>query len=213
MRDKLVTLGIILVIIALIYGLNAYLKPGEKPLPNVIPERLPDARISLFKHSKGNKKLIATVDTNKGAFSFEFFPKDAPKTVQNFVDLANKGFYDGTIFHRVIDGFMIQGGDPTGTGTGGPGYRIKAEFNKHKHVAGTVAMARSADPDSAGSQFYICVAPAPHLDGQYTVFGQVTEGLDVVLSIGKVKTDRNDRPLEKVVMNKVTIKEIPAKTE
>jgi len=213
MRDKLVTLGILLAIIALIYGLNVYLKPGEKPLPNVVPEKLPELRVPLSMHSKGDKKLIATVETNKGAFSFEFFPEEAPNTVQNFIDLANKGFYDGTIFHRVIDGFMIQGGDPKGTGTGGPGYKIKAEFNKHKHVAGTVAMARSADPDSAGSQFYICVAPAPHLDGQYTVFGQVTEGLDVVLGIGKVKTDRNDRPLEKVVMNKVTIKEIPAKKE
>lgn len=98
----------------------------------------------------------------------------------NFKALAGKGYYDGLVFHRVIPGFMAQGGDPLGTGTGGPGYKVKAEFNKHKHQRGTVAMARSSDPDSAGSQFYICFGPQPHLDGQYTVFGQVIEGMDVV---------------------------------
>ena len=153
--------------------------------------------------------MIATIETNMGNFSFELLPEIAPGTVENFVTLAEKGFYDGTIFHRVIDGFMIQGGDPEGTGTGGPGYMIKAEFSKQKHVAGTVAMARSADPDSAGSQFYICLGTTPHLDGQYTVFGQTIEGLDTVLAIGKVKTDRSDRPLEKVVMKSITIREEP----
>jgi peptidylprolyl isomerase/peptidyl-prolyl cis-trans isomerase B (cyclophilin B) len=151
--------------------------------------------------------MIAVVETNKGTFKFELLPEVAPGTVANFVKLANKGFYDGTIFHRVIPGFMMQGGDPEGTGRGGPGYTIKAEFSKRKHVAGTVSMARSAHPDSAGSQFYVCFAPAPHLDGQYTIFGQVTEGMDVVKEIEKAKTDRSDLPLEKIVMKKVQIVE------
>ena len=150
---------------------------------------------------------VATVETSMGTFSFVMFPHDAPNTVQNFVKLANKRFYNGTIFHRVIKRFMIQGGDPTGTGMGDPGYTIKAEFNSRRHLVGTVSMARSADPDSAGSQFFICVAPSPHLDGQYTAFGQVIEGIDVVLAIGEVKTDANDRPLEDVVMKKVSVEE------
>lgn len=153
------------------------------------------------------KQPVATIETSMGTFSFVMYPDVAPNTVANFIKLANQRFYDGTIFHRVIDRFMIQGGDPQGTGRGGPGYTIKAEFNDRKHAVGTVAMARGPHPDSAGSQFYICVAPAPHLDGQYTVFGQVVEGLDVVLAIGKVKTDRDDRPLEDVVMKKVTVEE------
>ncbi len=136
---------------------------------------------------KGKKALgkIAVIETEKGVIKFKFFAKDAPKTVKNFIKLAKKGFYDGLIFHRVIPNFMIQGGCPKGTGTGGPGYSIDAEFNKQKHVEGTVAMARSADPDSAGSQFYICHGDTPHLDGQYTVFGQVIEGLEVVHKIRK----------------------------
>ncbi len=152
--------------------------------------------------------MIAVVETNMGTFSFKFYPEDAPQTVASFKKLANKGFYDGLIFHRIIAGFMMQGGDPTGTGTGGPGYTIKAEFNKHSHVAGTVSMARTADPDSAGSQFFVCLARASHLDGQYTVFGQVIDGMDVVDAIGKTKTDRGDRPIEEVVMKKVTIQEV-----
>jgi len=118
---------------------------------------------------------IAVIETAKGVIKFKFYSADAPLTCKNFVDLAGKGFYNGLTFHRVEPGFVIQGGDPNGNGTGGPGYSIKAEFNKNKHVDGTVAMARSADPDSAGSQFF--------LDGNYTVFGQVTEGLDVVHKI------------------------------
>jgi len=120
------------------------------------------------------------VETKLGSFTFELFPKEAPDTVANFKALAAKGFYDGLTFHRVISGFVAQGGDPKGNGTGGPGYHIKAEFNSHKHVTGAVAMARSSDPDSAGSQFYICYGAHPHLDGHYTVFGQITEGQDVV---------------------------------
>ena len=133
--------------------------------------------------SQGAKKVkqSAVITMEKGGeIKFDFFPEDAPKTVENFVTLANKGFYDGLTFHRVEPGFVIQGGDPKGNGTGGPGYKIKAEFNKQKHVRGAVAMARSNDPDSAGSQFYIVLAPANSLDGKYTVFGIVTSGMDVV---------------------------------
>ncbi len=137
---------------------------------------------------EGGKKVkqTAVITMEKGGeVVIEFFPEDAPKTVENFVTLAKKGFYDGLTFHRVIPGFMAQGGDPKGSGTGGPGYKIKDEFNKRKHVRGTVAMARTDAPNSAGSQFYICFAPQSHLDGQYTVFGQVVSGMDVVDKIQK----------------------------
>ncbi len=115
-----------------------------------------------------------------GEIRMEFYPADAPKTVENFVTLAKKGFYNGLTFHRVVPDFVVQGGCPKGNGTGGPGYQIKAEFNKQKHLRGTVAMARSQDPDSAGCQFYICYGATPHLDGQYTVFGKVVAGMELV---------------------------------
>ena len=128
-----------------------------------------------------------------GEIRIELYPEDAPKTVESFVALSTKGFYDGLVFHRVIAGFVAQGGDPKGDGTGGPGYTVKAEFNARKHVRGTLAMARSQSPDSAGSQFYICFAPQPSLDGKYTVFGQVVSGMEVVdqIKIGdKMQTIR-----------------------
>jgi peptidyl-prolyl cis-trans isomerase B (cyclophilin B) len=115
-----------------------------------------------------------------GEIRLEFYPEDAPKTVENFVTLAKKGFYNGLNFHRVVPDFVVQGGCPKGNGTGGPGYQIKAEFNKQKHLRGTLAMARSQDPDSAGSQFYICYGTTQHLDGQYTVFGRVVSGMEHV---------------------------------
>ena len=115
-----------------------------------------------------------------GEIRIEFLPEDAPKTVENFVTLAKKGFYNGLNFHRVVPDFVVQGGCPKGNGTGGPGYTIKAEFNKQKHVRGSVVMARSQHPDSAGSQFYICYGNTPHLDGQYTVFGKVVSGMELV---------------------------------
>jgi peptidyl-prolyl cis-trans isomerase B (cyclophilin B) len=126
---------------------------------------------------------VVTIETNKGTIKFVTYPDVAPNTVKNFVTLAQKGFYDGLTWHRVVEGFVIQGGDPNGNGSGGPGYSIKAEFGSRKHLEGTVAMARASDPDSAGSQFYICLAPQAGLDGKYTVFGQVTEGLEVVHQI------------------------------
>jgi len=152
-----------------------------------------------------SKDQIVVIETNLGTIKFKFLKDKAPKTCENFIKLTEKGFYDGTIFHRVIPNFMIQGGDPDGTGMGGPGYNIKAEFNDTKHVPGIVSMARSMDPDSAGSQFFICVAAVTHLDGQYTAFGEVIEGYDVVDKISKVKTLPGDKPVEPVVMKKVTI--------
>jgi peptidyl-prolyl cis-trans isomerase B (cyclophilin B) len=122
---------------------------------------------------------VITLD-NGQEIRIEFFPQDAPKTVENFVTLAKKGFYNGLSFHRVVPDFVVQGGCPQGTGTGGPGYQIKAEFNKQKHVRGSVAMARSQHPDSAGSQFYITYGATPHLDGNYTVFGKVVAGMEHV---------------------------------
>lgn len=134
-------------------------------------------------HAQGGKKVkqTAVITLEKGGeVRIEFFPEDAPKTVENFVTLAKKGFYDGLTFHRVVPGFVAQGGDPSGNGSGGPGYKVKAEFNKQKHLRGSVAMARSADPDSAGSQFYITFGPQPSLDGQYTVFGRAVSGMEHV---------------------------------
>ncbi len=143
---------------------------------------------------KMTKNPVAVIALAKGGeIRIELYPDTAPKTVENFVTLAKKGFYDGLTFHRVEPGFVAQGGDPKGNGTGGPGYTIKAEFNQRKHVRGTVAMARANHPDSAGSQFYICFQPAPFLDGKYTVFGQVTSGMEHVdkIQIGdKMKSVR-----------------------
>jgi len=146
------------------------------------------AQASKPAESKGTARVkqIAEITMEKGGvIKIEFFPEDAPKTVENFITLAKKGFYDGLSFHRVEPGFVVQGGDPKGDGTGGPGYKIKAEFNKQQHDRGVVAMARSQDPDSAGSQFYITLAPAHFLDGKYTVFGKVTSGMNIVDSIKK----------------------------
>jgi len=125
------------------------------------------------------QSAVITLD-NGHQIRLEFFPEDAPKTVENFVTLAKKGFYNGLTFHRVVPDFVVQGGCPKGDGTGGPGYQIKAEFNKQKHVRGSVAMARSQHPDSAGSQFYITYGATPHLDGNYTVFGKVVSGMEHV---------------------------------
>lgn len=130
--------------------------------------------------TKKGKKPMMTIKMASGTIKIELYPTDAPKTVAQITKLANKGFYNGVIFHRVEPGFVVQGGDPTGTGTGGSGTKLPAEFNSRKHLKGTVAMARTSDPNSADSQFYICLGPAPFLDKQYTVFGQVTEGQELV---------------------------------
>lgn len=147
----------------------------------------------------------AVIETKFGNIELKFFPDAAPNHVKNFIDLAKKGFYDGTTFHRVIPGFMIQGGDPNSKnpdksmhGMGGPGYTVKAEFNKKSHKKGILSMARAADPNSAGSQFFICVADVPFLDGQYTVFGEVVSGIEAADKIVSQARDKKDNPLERI---------------
>jgi len=158
------------------------------------------------------KNPIVTITMeNGGVIKAELYPEIAPNTVNNFIDLVNRGFYDGIIFHRVIPGFMIQGGCPEGNGTGGPGYGIKGEFSRNgfknelKHSKGVLSMARTMDPNSAGSQFFIMVADAPHLDDQYAAFGKVIEGIDVADGIVATKTDRQDRPYEDQVIKKMEV--------
>lgn len=141
-----------------------------------------------------NKTYTATIETDAGTMVAELYPKVAPQTVNSFVFLAREGYYEDVIFHRVIPGFMIQGGDPTGTGTGGPGYKLKQEFNEIKHEPGVLSMARTQDPNSAGSQFFIMHKAAPFLDRQYTVFGKLTSGLDVVEKIVNAPRNAQDRP-------------------
>lgn len=148
----------------------------------------------------------AVFDTNMGSFKVELFEDKAPITTGNFIKLAQEGFYNGLVFHRVIDGFMIQGGDPNGDGTGGPGYTIKDEFHPDlRHGSEGILSMANAGPDTGGSQFFITLAETPWLDGKHSVFGKVTEGMDVVRNIGKVQTGPMDRPTTPVVMNSVTI--------
>lgn len=158
------------------------------------------------------KNPIITIQMAEGdTIQVELYPDTAPNTVNNFISLVKKGYYDGLTFHRIIKGFMIQGGCPDGNGMGGPGYNIRGEFsmngfeNNLKHTAGVISMARSQMPDSAGSQFFIMHKDAPHLDGAYAAFGKVTEGMDVVDKLAETATDYNDMPLSPVVMEKVTV--------
>jgi len=155
---------------------------------------------------------IVTIEMENGdIIKAELYPEIAPNSVNNFISLIKDKFYDGVIFHRVIRGFMIQGGDPSGTGMGGPNYRIKGEFNANgfknelKHSRGVLSMARASHPDSAGSQFFIMHEDAPHLDGQYAAFGKVIEGIEVVDKIAKCMTGRNDKPIHRQAMKKVTV--------
>ena len=153
--------------------------------------------------------MNATLETSHGAIEVELFPEDAPKTVENFVKLARDGFYDGVIFHRVIPDFMIQSGDPTGTGSGGPGYSFEDEINQHKVEHGALAMA-NAGPNTNGSQFFVVTADAcPWLDGKHTVFGRVTTGMEVADAISQVPTDARDKPREDVVIERVTVSDGP----
>lgn len=159
-----------------------------------------------------NKNPIVTIEMENGdIMKVELYPEIAPNTVKNFVSLVNKGFYNGLCFHRVIPGFMIQGGCPEGTGMGGPGHQIKGEFSQNgfkndlKHSRGVISMARSMMPNSAGSQFFLMHKDSPHLDGSYAAFGKITEGIEVVDKIAGVKTDYNDKPMEPQVMKNVTV--------
>lgn len=167
-------------------------------------------RERMFHMQKSNP--IVTIEMKNGkSIKIELYPEIAPNTVNNFISLIQKNFYDGLVFHRVIRGFMIQGGCPDGTGMGGPGYSIKGEFsyngfeNNLAHTTGVISMARSQMPDSAGSQFFIMHADAPHLDGQYAAFGKVIEGMDTVNEIAEVSVDYSDRPLEPQTINTITI--------
>ena len=166
-----------------------------------------------FEIIETNENINAVLTTeNGGVIELELYPDVAPITVSNFVYLAKKGFYDGLIFHRVIEGFMIQGGCPEGTGMGGPDHRIKGEFasngfeNNLKHERGVISMARTQNPDSAGSQFFIMHQTSPHLDGDYAAFGRVINGIEIVDSIAASETDANDKPVENVVIKTVTVK-------
>ncbi len=169
-----------------------------------------DAAAAQIDFSKHKYQLV--LDTSMGKITLDMLPEVAPGHVKNMLALAKIGYYDGLIFHRVISGFMIQGGCPEGTGTGGPGYTIKAEFNATKHEPGVLSMARTNDPNSAGSQFFICLEKVTHLDRQYTAFGRTAdaESLAVVKKIGAVQTGSQDRPVTPVTISKVTVVEKPA---
>lgn len=156
-----------------------------------------------------NKKYQIHLETSAGEIQLDLLPEVAPEHCKNMIGLAKIGFYDGLIFHRVIEDFMIQGGCPEGSGTGGPGYQIDAEFNPTSHVAGVLSMARSASPNSAGSQFFICLGDTPHLDGSYTAFGKATDAsLDVVQKIGTTPTQPGDRPVEDVTIVSAKVVEV-----
>ena len=174
-------------------------KTAEKTEPVKADTPLPPA-------DPNKKNSLAVFETSMGIFKVELFEDKAPRTAQNFISLVNKGFYNVLIFHRVIDGFMIQGGDPKGNGTGGPGYVIPDEFHKDlKHTGAGILSMANAGPNSGGSQFFITLDATPWLDGKHAIFGKVVEGLDVVKAIGKVKTGAQDRPQTDVVMKKITI--------
>lgn len=188
-------------------GYDATATASTEPAPTNTEEA--DATSTV--DTSGNNPIV-TIEMDSGkTIKVELYPKVAPNTVNNFISLVQKGFYDGTIFHRVIPGFMIQGGDPDGTGMGGPDYGIKGEFSQNgfkndlKHTKGVLSMARSGNPNSAGSQFFIMVADAPHLDGAYAAFGKVTEGQDVADEIVSVPTGSQNRPKTPPVMQKVTV--------
>ena len=187
--------------IALTLAASAAFAPGQQNQPKRW-DREPEMKI------EKDKVYVARIETSEGPIVAELYPKQAPHHVNSFVFLAKEGFYNGVIFHRVIPGFMIQGGDPTGTGTGGPGYELKAEFNEARHTRGVLSAARSSDPDSAGSQFFIMHGDSPHLDGKYSAFGKVTSGLEVVDKIVSAPRDGRDRP-----RNPAQIKSIKIETK
>jgi len=193
-----------LVFIILLFGCRE-----SNSLDNKADTKLTEQRGIMDSTQTNDSVTVAVVKTNMGTFEIELYPKEAPKTVENFTGLAQKGYYNGVIFHRVIDGFMIQGGDPTGTGRGGQsiwGKPFRDEIAKElKHVGPGILSMANAGPNTNGSQFFVTLAATPWLDGRHTVFGKVVSGLDVVMNIGKVETDESDKPLNKVVMESVTI--------
>jgi peptidyl-prolyl cis-trans isomerase-like 1 len=177
--------------------------------PKVLQSSQDGATVAQLLNLQGREKLVAVVETNKGTFELELYAKETPKTVENFITLSAKGYYNGLTFHRVIKDFMIQGGDPTGTGEGGEsiyGKKFDDEIVRSFHFddAGVLAMA-NAGPNTNGSQFFITIAAAPWLDGRHTIFGKVIGGMNVLFDIGKLKTDRNDKPVETVTIQKIII--------
>ncbi|WP_373232905.1 peptidylprolyl isomerase [Cohnella sp.] len=192
-------------------GKNNANQTNDAPVSTNVPASTQEASPMNGVDTSGDNPIV-TIEMDSGKIiTVELYPKVAPNTVNNFISLVKKGFYDGTIFHRIIPGFMIQGGDPDGTGMGGPGYGIEGEFSQNKfennlkHTAGVLSMARSGNPNSAGSQFFLMVADSPHLDGAYAAFGKVTEGMDTVNEIVKLPKNSNDRPNTPPVMKKVTV--------
>lgn len=204
-HNKYIALIIMLAILVGIY----FLWPKESVTKTIVQEQTSVSLSTTTNQQSKNYMNTITIETNKGKIVFETYNADAPKTVENFITLVNKGYYNGIIFHRVIKGFMIQGGDPTGTGRGGPGYTFADELNpatdsyKKGYVRGTVAMA-NAGPNTNGSQFFIMHKDTP-LPNSYTIFGRVISGMDIVDAIANSSTDANDRPAENIVMNKVTV--------
>jgi len=209
---KYLTKGFLLLFI-LIIAVSFSCKSNSNPSSAIIKKQT-SSNLVLTTTPKKNieNNELAAIDTNYGRIVLKFFPEVAPGHVANFKKLAREGFYDGTTFHRVIPGFMIQGGDPLSKdnnrqndGTGDSGKKLQAEFNKKSHLRGALSMARGGHDDSASSQFFICVAPVPHLDGKYTLFGEVTEGMDTVDKIVNLERDARDNPLKPAIMKKVTI--------
>ena len=181
---------------------------GTQPAPQAINPPAPSGTPATdpAKQVPAKPNSLAVFETSKGTFKIELFEDKAPITTKNFIDLTNKGFYNGQIFHRIIDNFMIQGGDPQGNGSGGPGYTIADEFRSDlKHSGPGVLSMANRGPNTGGSQFFITLAATPWLDGKHAVFGKVVEGLDVVQTIGKLKTAANDKPIETVTIKKITI--------
>lgn len=190
LSSVILALGLVLYFYVMIPGefhRDSFLTTGESKMIAQSPTSK-DLEAALETDENGLSKAVVTLQTTRGTIKYRFYSKDAPNTVRRIAELVQKGFYNDVIFHRVVPGFVIQGGDPTGTGTGGSGVKLKAEFNSRKHVLGTVSMARAMDPNSADSQFFIMLGNHAHLDGQYTAFGQVIEGQDVVNQI--VQGDR-----------------------
>ena len=209
-RAILIAVGAVVLFVAVF--VLVYYATQEKPLEATGGTELPDGYDDISAMYRQDNDPIATIKLSDGSrIVLRLYPAAAPNTVANFVELANSGFYDGLTFHRVISGFMIQGGDPNGDGTGGPGYSIKGEFSANgvenylSHDRGVISMARSNDYDSAGSQFFIMHADADYLDGQYAAFGEVIEGIEAVDSIAAVATDEKNKPLEDVVIESITV--------
>ncbi len=176
---------------------------AKEPPAQVTETKAPETKPIISEPIVRDKNPVVMMETNYGPIEIELYWKDTPKTAENFLKLALSGYYDGLNFHRIIPNFVVQGGDPAGDGTGGPGYSIPFEKANTKHLRGSLGMARSQDPNSAGSQFYFCLTDIPRLDGQYVVFGKVIQGMDVVDKIAAVKTGPGDSPVEKVIMTKV----------